>query len=354
MTTTTDLESYEDALASYDPVMGLEVHVELGTKTKMFCGCSTELGAGRQHADLPDLPRPARRAPGRQRDRHRVGDQDRSRAELRDRRVVPLRPEELLLSGHAEELPDLPVRRADRLQRLPRRAAGGRRDLPRGDRARPHGGGHRQVDRTSAAPPAVSTAPRTRCWTTTAPASRSSRSSPSRSRVRASALPRSPRRTSRELREVIKALGVSEARMEQGQMRCDVNLSLRPHGREKFGTRSETKNVNSLRSVERAARFEIQRHAAVLNARRHDHPGDPALPRGHRVDDLGPREGGGRGLPVLPRAGPGAGGPLARVGRGDPRPGCPSCRWRAATGCARSGASPATTCSRSSTPVRST
>ncbi len=54
--------------------------------------------------------------------------------------------------------------------------------------------------------------------------------------------------------------------MEQGQMRCDVNLSLRPHGREKFGTRSETKNVNSLRSVERAARYEIQRHAAVLNS----------------------------------------------------------------------------------------
>jgi aspartyl-tRNA(Asn)/glutamyl-tRNA(Gln) amidotransferase subunit B len=69
-----------------------------------------------------------------------------------------------------------------------------------------------------------------------------------------------------ELRELIRALGVSEARMEMGQLRCDVNLSLRPLGEKKFGTRSETKNVNSLRSVERAARFEIQRHAAVLSS----------------------------------------------------------------------------------------
>jgi aspartyl-tRNA(Asn)/glutamyl-tRNA(Gln) amidotransferase subunit B len=67
-----------------------------------------------------------------------------------------------------------------------------------------------------------------------------------------------------ELRELIVALGVSEARMERGQMRADVNLSLKPKGTAKLGTRSETKNVNSLRSVERAARFEIQRHAAVL------------------------------------------------------------------------------------------
>lgn len=45
MTVTTDLVSYEDALATFEPVMGLEVHVELGTRTKMFCGCSTEPGA---------------------------------------------------------------------------------------------------------------------------------------------------------------------------------------------------------------------------------------------------------------------------------------------------------------------
>ncbi|MGE6731922.1 Asp-tRNA(Asn)/Glu-tRNA(Gln) amidotransferase subunit GatB, partial [Streptomyces sp. NPDC059900] len=95
-----------------------------------------------------------------------------------------------------------------------------------------------------------------------------------------------------ELREVIKALAVSEARMDKGQMRCDVNLSLRPHGREEFGTRSETKNVNSLRSVERAARFEIQRHAAVLNSggtivqeTRHFHEEDGSTTSGRIKDN---------------------------------------------------------------------
>ena len=54
--------------------------------------------------------------------------------------------------------------------------------------------------------------------------------------------------------------------MEQGSLRCDVNLSLSPKGSGLLGTRTETKNVNSLRSVERAARYEVQRHAAVLSA----------------------------------------------------------------------------------------
>jgi aspartyl-tRNA(Asn)/glutamyl-tRNA(Gln) amidotransferase subunit B len=54
--------------------------------------------------------------------------------------------------------------------------------------------------------------------------------------------------------------------MDQGSLRADVNLSLRPHGTEKLGTRSETKNVNSFRSVERAVRFEVTRHAGILDA----------------------------------------------------------------------------------------
>ena len=148
MSTPTELVDFDEALAAYDPAMGLEVHVELNTATKMFCGCPADLRRRAQHPDLPDLPRPARLDAGGQRAGGRVRDPDRPRAELRDRRVVPLRPEELLLPGHAEELPDQPVRRAHRLRRLDRRRGGDRRrhrDLPGRDRARPHGGGHRQV-----------------------------------------------------------------------------------------------------------------------------------------------------------------------------------------------------------------
>jgi aspartyl-tRNA(Asn)/glutamyl-tRNA(Gln) amidotransferase subunit B len=60
------------------------------------------------------------------------------------------------------------------------------------------------------------------------------------------------------------SLGISDAKMERGNLRCDANVSLSPRGSGKLGTRTETKNVNSLRSVERAVRYEIQRQAAIL------------------------------------------------------------------------------------------
>src|SRR6201994_2889519 len=68
-----------------------------------------------------------------------------------------------------------------------------------------------------------------------------------------------------ELRDLLRSLGVSDVRMEEGSLRCDVNTSLAPPGAP-WGTRTETKNVNSLRSVERAVQFEVERQAAVLDA----------------------------------------------------------------------------------------
>lgn len=66
------------------------------------------------------------------------------------------------------------------------------------------------------------------------------------------------------LRDVIRSLKVSDVNMAQGSMRADVNLSLRPVGTTEFGTRTETKNVNTLKSIETAVRYEMCRQAAVL------------------------------------------------------------------------------------------
>ncbi|WP_100813909.1 Asp-tRNA(Asn)/Glu-tRNA(Gln) amidotransferase subunit GatB [Microbacterium lacus] len=68
------------------------------------------------------------------------------------------------------------------------------------------------------------------------------------------------------IRDIVLALDISDAKMERGNLRCDANVSLRPRGQQKLGTRTETKNVNSMRSVERAVRYEIQRQAAILAA----------------------------------------------------------------------------------------
>ncbi|MCK8477506.1 Asp-tRNA(Asn)/Glu-tRNA(Gln) amidotransferase subunit GatB [Microbacterium aurugineum] len=66
------------------------------------------------------------------------------------------------------------------------------------------------------------------------------------------------------IRDIVRGLGISEARLERGNLRCDANVSLRRRGTDELGTRTETKNVNSMRSVERAVRYEIQRQAQIL------------------------------------------------------------------------------------------
>ena len=74
------------------------------------------------------------------------------------------------------------------------------------------------------------------------------------------------RRYAEELQALLRAVGASDADMERGQMRVEANVSLRPRGTEAFGTRVEVKNMNSFRSVERAIAFEIERQAAALDA----------------------------------------------------------------------------------------
>jgi aspartyl-tRNA(Asn)/glutamyl-tRNA(Gln) amidotransferase subunit B len=74
------------------------------------------------------------------------------------------------------------------------------------------------------------------------------------------------RRYGEELQALLRAIGASDADMERGQMRVEANVSIRPRGETAFGTRVEVKNMNSFRSVERAVAFEIERQAAALDA----------------------------------------------------------------------------------------
>ncbi|MEA1868272.1 MAG: Asp-tRNA(Asn)/Glu-tRNA(Gln) amidotransferase subunit GatB, partial [Thermodesulfobacteriota bacterium] len=68
----------------------------------------------------------------------------------------------------------------------------------------------------------------------------------------------------KKMRQQVRYLEISDGNMEEGSLRCDANISLRPMGREKFGIRAELKNMNSFRNVEKALEFEIRRQTALL------------------------------------------------------------------------------------------
>ncbi|MFI0761969.1 Asp-tRNA(Asn)/Glu-tRNA(Gln) amidotransferase subunit GatB [Streptomyces anulatus] len=289
--TVTDLVSYEDALASYDPVMGLEVHVELGTKTKMFCGCSTEL---KQDANSQTCP-VCLGLPGALPVVNEIGVESAIKIGLalnceiaewcrfaRKNYFYPDMPKNFQTSQYDEpiafdgyldvQLEDGEIFRVQ-IERAHMEEDTGKSTHVGGATGRIHGASHSLLDYNRAGIPLIEIVTR--------PIEGAGARAPEVAKAYVA-----------ELRELIKTLGVSDARMEMGQMRCDVNLSLRPHGREAFGTRSETKNVNSLRSVERAARFEIQRHAAVLSSggtivqeTRHFHEEDGSTTAGRIKDN---------------------------------------------------------------------
>ncbi len=68
----------------------------------------------------------------------------------------------------------------------------------------------------------------------------------------------------KKIRSIVRYLGISDGNMQEGSFRCDANVSIRPKGQQEFGTRTETKNLNSFRFVERAINFEIERQIGVL------------------------------------------------------------------------------------------
>jgi aspartyl-tRNA(Asn)/glutamyl-tRNA(Gln) amidotransferase subunit B len=99
--------------------------------------------------------------------------------------------------------------------------------------------------------------------------------------------PAEARAYAQELRSIVLALGVSDARLEEGSMRFDANVSLRPEGADEFGVKVEVKNMNSLRSLQRALQYEIERQARVL-----DDGGDVAQETRHWDEAAGRTESG--------------------------------------------------------------
>jgi len=264
MTATDTLVPFAEAMERYEPVIGLETHVELGTRTKMFCGCTTVFGAEPNSQVCPVCLG----LPGSLPVVNRMAIEYTIRIGLalncaiaswcrfaRKNYFYPDMPKNFQISQYDEPLCtngwlDVPVGDATvrvGIERVHLEEDTGKSLHVGGATGRIHGADYSLVDYNRAGIPLVEIV--------TKPVEGTDAAAPEVARAYVT-----------ELRDLVRALGVSDVRMEEGSLRCDVNTSLAPRGSGRWGTRTETKNVNSLRSVERSVRFEIERQAAVLDS----------------------------------------------------------------------------------------
>ena len=260
--------AFDDVLTAFDPVLGLEVHVELSTATKMFCGCPTAFGAEPNTqvcpvclglpGSLPVVNAAAVEAAVR------IGlalncDIASWCRFARKNYFYPDMPKDFQISQYDEPIAtdgwldvDVPTDDGPRTVRIGIERAHMEEDTGKtlhvgGSTGRIQGADHSLVDYNRAGIPLIEIVTR--------PVEGTGALAPAVARAYVA-----------ELRDLMRALGVSDVRMEEGSLRCDVNVSLRGSPDEPYGLRTETKNVNSLRSVERAVTHEMRRQAGILLA----------------------------------------------------------------------------------------
>ena len=260
--------SYDETTELFEPTLGLEVHVELNTVSKMFCGCSTTFGASPNTQVCPvclglpgSLPFVNERAIE---STIKIGLALNCEIATwcrfaRKNYFYPDMPKNFQISQYDEPICfngylDVDVDTDEgvktfrvEIERVHMEEDTGKSLHVGGATGRIHGADYSLLDYNRAGIPLVEIV--------TKMVVGAEKYAPLVAKAYVA-----------ELRDIIKSLGVSDVRMEQGSLRCDANVSLSPRGSGVLGTRSETKNVNSLRSIERAVRSEMQRHAARLKS----------------------------------------------------------------------------------------
>jgi len=263
-----ELMDYDEVIERFDPVMGLEVHVELNTNSKMFCGCATGFGAPANTQVCPvclglpgALPVVNKKAiEGAIRIGLALNCEIAQWCRFaRKNYFYPDMPKNFQTSQYDEPIAfngylDVPIETDEGIQifrvdieRAHMEEDTGKTSHQGGATGRIHGADYSIVDYNRAGIPLIEVV--------TKPITGAGKYAPAVARAYVNML-----------RDLLRALGVSDVRMDQGSLRCDANVSLRPSADAPLGTRTETKNVNSLRSIEKAIRFEMQRQAVVLAA----------------------------------------------------------------------------------------
>ncbi len=280
---------YDDLLTRYEPALGLEVHVELNTASKMFCGCANEFGGAPNTHVCPvclGLPGSLPVINGKAVESAiriglalnceiaewcRMARKNYFYPDMTKNFQTSQYDEPIAFDGWVEVEVDGETYRVE-IERAHMEEDAGKATHV-GTSGRIQGADYSLIDYNRAGVPLIEIVTR--------PVRGAGEKAPQVARAYVA-----------HLRELMKALGVSDVRMEQGSLRCDANLSLAPIGSGVLGTRTETKNVNSLRSIERAVRFEMCRQAEVLDAggrvtqeTRHFHEADGSTSAGRPKSD---------------------------------------------------------------------